>query len=129
VRRNVQAGKGIKVKFSSWHAKDKQTYQYESEVSGNGGPIKYSYIIPNLKQDHVQQHARSRAQEASRHELRVTATVAGDPSCNASMALQLNGTGQWDQTYDIDTVHHALGNRGHVTSITARSAKEGRSAS
>jgi hypothetical protein len=36
------------------------------------------------------------------------------------MGLQLNGTGYWDQMYDIDTVEHDIGMTGHRTHITAR---------
>ena len=57
------------------------------------------------------------------------ATVVGDPNCAAGMGLTLTGTGEFDQTFDIDTVHHNFGMRGHLTHITARSAKKGRTAS
>jgi hypothetical protein len=129
IRRNIQAGKTTKVKVKSWHPKKKQVFEYESNVEGNGGPINHSYHIPNLLQDHVQQYAKARANELTRHELTLHATVAGDPTVNVAMSLQLNGTGFWDQTYEMDTVHHEFGMSGHRTSITARSGKGGRSAS
>jgi len=129
INRNVQAGKDISVKVSSWHPKDKKTYEKEATVGGNGGPLKYNYDLPNLKQDHVDQHAKSRANEIARNELTLHASVAGDPSCNAGMGLVLSGTGYWDQMYEIDCVHHEIGMSGHRTNITARSGKGGRSAS
>jgi hypothetical protein len=55
----------------------------------------------------------------------VNATVVGDTSVAAGMGLQLSGT-QFDQTFEIDSVHHDFGMGGYRTSITARSAKEGR---
>jgi hypothetical protein len=59
----------------------------------------------------------------------VRATVVRDPSVAAGMGLSLTGTTQFDQTFDIDTVHHDFGMRGHTTHITARAAKKGRKAS
>lgn len=129
INRNIQAGKGIQVKVSAWHPKDKQVHTYTSNVEGNGGPRMYNYHIPNLKQDHVQQHAKARAAEAARHELKLTAGIVGDPSINVAMGLQLSGTGYFDQVYEMDCVTHEIGMSGHRTNITARSAKEGRSAS
>lgn len=129
INRNVQAGKTINVKISAWQPKDKKVYEKEATASGNGGPLKYNYDLPNLKQDQVDQHAKARANEIARNELTLNASVAGDPSCNAGMGLSLNGTGYWDQQYEIDCVHHEFGISGHRTHITARSGKGGRSAS
>ena len=57
------------------------------------------------------------------------ATVVGDPACSAGMGLSLTGTSEFDQIFDIDTVHHDFGMRGHTTHITARAAKKGRTPS
>jgi len=129
IRRNIQAGKTHKVTVKSWHPKKKEVFEYESNVEGNGGPINHSYHIPNLLKDHVQQYATERANRLTRHELTLHATVVGAPTVNVAMGLQLNGTGFWDQTYEMDTVHHEFGMSGHRTSITARSGKGDRSAS
>lgn len=129
ITRNVQAGKSVKVTVKSWHPKDKKVYKKESTVQGNGGPLEYNYNLPNLKQDHVDQHAKSRANEVARNELKLDASVVGDPNCNVAMGLQLTGTGIWDQLYEMDCVHHEIGMSGHRTTITARSGKGGRSAS
>lgn len=129
ISRNIQAGKSVEVTVKSWHPKDKKSYEKKSTVQGNGGPLKYNYDLPNLKQDHVDQHAKSRANEITRNEIRLNASVVGDPSCNVSMGLVLTGTGYWDQQYEMDCVHHEIGMSGHRTNITARSGKGGRSAS
>lgn len=129
VDRNVQAGKKIQVNVKAWHPRDKQVYQHTATVPGNGGPVVYNYHFPTLRQDHVQQYAISHANERARHELTVVATVVGDPSVSAGMGLSLSGTGFFDQTYDMDTVQHQFGKPGHTTHITARSAKQGRTAS
>lgn len=126
---NLQAGKTIQVNLNSWHPYDRKVYSKEATSQGNGGPLVYSYDIPGMKQDHVDKWAKERANEEARHELNLHATVAGDPTCNPWMMLQLNGTGVFDQQYEMDTVVHTLGNRGHLTNITARSGMGGRSAS
>lgn len=129
VKRNIPAGKTIKVTVKSWHPKDKKVYEKTATVPGNGGPLTYNYHLPNLKQDHVDQHAKTRANEPAQRELKLTASIVGDPNCNAGMGLQLNGTGFFDQMYIMDTVHHEIGISGHRTNITAHAGKDGRSAS
>lgn len=129
ITRNVQAGKDISVKVRSWHPKDKKVYEKEYTVGGNGKPLKYNYDLPNLKQDHVDKHAKSRADEISRHELKLDASIVGDPSVNVAMGLVLTGTGYWDQVYEMDCIHHEIGMTGHRTHITARAPKSGRTGS
>lgn len=129
IKRNIQAGKGIAVTVKSWHPRKKQLFSYTSNVNGVGGPVNYSYDASNVVQDHVTKRAQSRAMERARHELTVSATVVGDPSVQAGMSLQLSGTNYFDQMFDIDGVAHDFGMGGHFTHITARSAKQGRSAS
>jgi hypothetical protein len=129
ISRNVQAGKNISVSVSSWHPKKKQVFNYSSNVEGSGGTSAHNYNVPNLLQDHVTKYAKSRAKELARHEYTVHATVVGDPSINVAMGLQLNGTGYFDQLYEMDTVHHEFGMSGYTTSITARSPKSGRTPS
>jgi hypothetical protein len=129
VSRNIQAGKTISTTVKSWHPKKKQVFGHQAQIAGNGGPVNYNYHMPSMLQDHVTKHARSQAAEKARHELTVQATVAGDPSAQAGMGLQLSGSTYFDQVFDIDTVHHEIGMGGHTTSITARSAKSGRNVS
>jgi prophage tail gpP-like protein len=127
VHRNVQAGKSIKVGFKTWHPKQKKVIEDEYVIKGNGGPVPYMYSVPTLQKNQVRQLAKSQAKERARQELMVRATVVGDPSVAAGMALVLKGTDYFDQSFEIDTVHHEFGMRGHTTNITARSAKQGRS--
>jgi hypothetical protein len=129
IRRNVQAGKSVAVTVKSWHPKQKKVFSETSNVEGRGGPINYNYHIPNLLKDHVKRHAQSQATEKSRHELTLSADIVGDPTINIGMGLQLNGTGFWDQLYEMDTIHHVFGMRGHRTHITARAGLGGRTAS
>ena len=129
IHRNVQAGKGIAVTVKAWHPKKKQVFSYTSNVEGNGNNLQYNYHIPTLDQDHVKKYAQSQANEKAMHELQVHAVVVGDPSVSAGMGLTLSGSLYFDQTYDIDSVHHEFGMSGYRTSISARNAKQGRSAS
>jgi hypothetical protein len=126
---DVQAGKSVSVSVKAFHPKSRQVFGYTSNVGGRKGNQEYSYHLPNLQMDHVKQHAQAKAEEHSRHEYTVHASVAGDPSISAGMALQLNGTGYFDQQYEMDAVHHEVGMSGHRTSITARAAKSGRAPS
>ncbi|MET4483026.1 hypothetical protein ABIB66_007591 [Bradyrhizobium sp. F1.13.3] len=125
VSRNVEAGKKIEVSCKAWHPKKKQVFAYTATVEGSGGPHSYSYHIPTLEMDHVKKYAQSQAKERARHELTVNATVVGDTAVAAGMALQLTGT-EFDQSFEIDAVHHEFGMSGYTTSITARSARAGR---
>lgn len=128
VTRNIEAGKNLEVHIKAWHPKKKQLFQKTATVPGIGGPHVYNFNLPVYEQDHVDQHAIAQANERARHELKVSATLVGDPAVSAGMGLQLSGT-HFDQTFEIDHVHHEFGMGGFRTSITARSAKQGRSAS
>lgn len=131
IKHNIQAAKGVAVTVKSWHPKLKQAFTATSNVESKLGlgSSPYNYHIPNLEQDHVTQHAKSAAMERARHEYTVQASVVGDPTIAAGMDLQIKGTGYFDQSYQMDCVHHEFGMSGHKTSITARSAGAGRSAS
>jgi hypothetical protein len=129
IRRNIEAGKTIKVTVKSWHPKKKQVFQSEKTVEGNGGPIEYEFHLPTMQQQDVDARATARANGKAQHEFKVTATVVGDPSVTAGMGLSVSGTTFFDQTYDIDHTSHVFGMDGYLTHITARSPKKGRSAS
>lgn len=129
VAHNKEAAKTVNVDLKAWHPKDKKVYRHTAVIPGFGGTKRYSYHIPTLKQDQVEAHAKAQANEKARHELKVSATVVGDPSVAAGMGLSLKGADYYDQTFDIDTVVHEFGMSGHTSHITARSAKSGRSAS
>lgn len=128
VRHNLQAGRPHAVSVKGWHPKKKQIFSYTSNVEGSGPKRTWNYQVPTPTQERVERHARSEATEKARHEFNVTATVVGDPSVQAGMGLQLNGT-DFDQVFDIDCVQNDFGMSGHRTHITARSPKQGRSAS
>ena len=128
VRRNVQAGKTAKVKVNSWNERKKKAFVGESTVGGNGSTQNYVYHLPGLTQDHVNQHAKAKANDHARHELEVVAELVGDPSIMISQPLQLNGT-SFSQTFAIDLIEDTFGMRGHTMRLAAKSAKAGRTAS
>lgn len=123
VKHNLQAGRPHEVTVKGWHPKKRQIFTGTSNVEGKGPKRSWNYQVPTLTQDKADRHAKSEANEKARHEFTASVTVAGDPSVQAGMGLQVNGT-DFDQTLDIDTVHHEFGMSGHITHITARSGKE-----
>jgi len=124
IKRNIQAGKQIKVTIDSWHTKEKKMNSGEGEAGGNGGPVEYQYNIPGLKEGDVQQRAQNKAKEINRHELTVHVRVVGDPSINVRSGLSVSGT-VFDQTYIIDSIHHHFGMSGYTMDITARNSRGG----
>lgn len=120
IERNIQAGKNINVTVKSWNPKQKQAFTGTGNVSGNGGPQNYVYHIPNLDQDHVTKHAKAKAAEVGRHAVTVNATLIGDPSLDPSMDLVVNGTGYFDNSYPIDSVHHDFGMVGYTMDVVAK---------
>lgn len=128
IAHNLQAGRPHAVTVKGWHPKKKEVFNYTSNVEGSGPTRNWSYQVPTLTQDRAQKHAQSEATEKARHEFVVTTTVVGDPSAQTGMGLRISGT-DFDQTFEIDVVHHDFGMSGHRTHITARSPKEGREAS
>lgn len=129
IHRNLQAAKRIKVRYRAWHTRKKRVHEYEATVPGTEDEQVFTDSIPGLQQDQVEKYAKSKAAELARHEITVRATVVGDPAISGGMGLSLTGTEHFDQSYEMDTVHHDFGMRGHTTSMTARAARKGRTAS
>lgn len=126
VRRNVQAGKPISVTVKSWNPRQAKAFVGSSTVGGNGTTQNYVYHLPNVSQDHANQHAKAKASDHARHELEVSAELVGDPSIDVSQPLQLIGT-EFAQTFKMDSVSHSFGMAGHTMQISAKSAAQGRS--
>lgn len=128
ISKNVQAGKPVKVTVNSWHERKEKAFVGTYTVGGNGTTQNYAYHLPGLTQDHVNQHAKSRANDHARHEISVTAELVGDTEITVDRPLQLNGTA-FSQTLTIDSISDSFGMRGHTMHISAKSAKTGRSGS
>lgn len=125
IERNLQAARPHEVTVKGWHPKKRKIFSYTSNVSGVGPTRTWNYQVPTIDDDRAQRHAKSEAGDKARHEFKCTATVVGDPSVSAGMGLSVSGT-DFDQTFDIDSVHHNFGMGGYRTHITARSGKQGR---
>ena len=124
IKRNIQAGKQIKVTVNSWHTKDKKMNTGEGQAGGNGGPLEYQYNIPGLKQGEPQQRAQNKAKEINRHEITVSVKVVGDPTIRIDSGLMVIGTA-FAGSYIIDSVHHSFGMSGYTMNITARNSRGG----
>ena len=125
IRRNVQAGKPIKVDAKSWHARKGQMFAGSYQVGGNGTSTTYSYHLPMHTKDHLDAHAKAKAKDHARHELTVSVEVVGDLSIDGTAPLRLVGTA-FAQDFKIDSIEDSFGMSGHTTRITARSAAQGR---
>lgn len=124
--RNIQASQGGQVQVLSWHPKSKQVFKGNASFGGGGGSggsglLNYVFHIPNMLEDHAQQHAQSKADEIASHAITIRAVCVGDPSIDVNMALQINGT-DFDGSYEMDSVTHVFGMRGHQMTICARTA-------
>jgi hypothetical protein len=128
ITRNVQAGKPVQVSVNSWNQHQKKAYTGTFTVGGNGTTQAYAYHLPGFTQDHVNQHAMSKANDHARHEIHVQAELVGDPSITIDQPLQLNGTA-FSQMLSIDSITDSFGMRGHTMQISAKSAASGRSGS
>lgn len=128
IRRNVQAGKSVKVEVKSWNTRKKKAFTGTQTIGGAGGTSNYVYHVPGLDQAHADKHAKSKAKEHSRHELTVSVTCVGDPEIDVAQKLRLRGT-DFDQDFEMDSIGHSFGLQGHTMSISAKAAKKDRKAS
>jgi hypothetical protein len=126
VKRNIQASKNISVTVKSWHPRQKQVFTGQANAGGSGGGQQtYEYHLPNLLQDHAQQYATSKANDIASNALKLTAKCVGDPTIDVAMGLVLSGTGIFDQLYQMDSIHHLFGMKGHTMTISARLPSSG----
>jgi hypothetical protein len=116
---NVPVNDGGTFMVKSWHPRQAQAFQGQATY-GNGGSNQYVIHIPNLLQDHAQQHAQSKANELGKNAVTVRAHVVGDPTINIMMDLQVNGTDAFDATYQMDSITHHFGYGGHTMDLVAR---------
>jgi hypothetical protein len=117
------------VNVKSWHQKKKQTISSTKTVKGHiGKTLPYIYRSPGLEQDHADDLAMNKANEAARHEIELQLNLVGDPSIDIGMGLQLIGTA-FAQTFEMHHICHTISEFGYTMQITAKSARQGRSAS
>lgn len=155
---NFQAAKPITVNVKGWDSKKKKTVSATKkipaasaggastptpparppELGGAGTPtppprpsdaeLTYNYRADQTQQDHADDLAKHKAEEAAQQELRLRVTMVGDAAVDPTMQLSLQGTA-FDQTYDIEDIHHRISaHSGWTMDISAKSARQGRSA-
>ena len=129
--RNVKLSGKATANVRSWNHKTKQAITSKKELEGKGEGVTYEYRLPNLTQDQADKIAEKRLSENTRHEISIEVEMPGDPTVDARMSLELNGTGTaLDQTYAIDSIDHEMSaDGGYRMSIRGKSAAKGRSSS
>jgi phage protein D len=110
--RSETLAKDVIVVVQSWNQKQqnpiKVTYKVTQANKGQraGGKAQiYSFNVPNLTRDQAFQLARSKAEDITRHERVLEATLPGDNLLTTRAMVQLVGTNtEWDQFYFPDHV-------------------------
>ncbi len=110
--RSETLAKDVIVVVQSWNQKQqkpvKVTYKVTQANKGQraGGKAQtYSFNVPNLTRDQAFELAKSKAEEITRHEKILNATLPGDNTLTTRAMVNLVGTGtDWDQFYYPDTV-------------------------
>lgn len=116
--RSLTIAKGVVVTVRSWHGKHKRAYSasWPKETrptkpgqSGAADPLRYWFSVPNKTQDEALKIAKAHYDEIVRHMVRVEADLPGDDLLDASMIVQVRGTGtDWDQDYFPDSVKRSM---------------------
>lgn len=128
--RNMTAAKPHNVTVKSWHHKDKKIYQDTESMSGVGdSQVTYTHVHNGRNQEEVQNLAKARLNNATRHDMQVHVRMPGDLTCDVRQTLSLSGTGTiFDQSFDIDTATWEIAwGSGFVMEIDAKKQKAGRS--
>ena len=102
----------------SWNQKQQRAFTVKVRRSRKGqkgkrGPAQtYSFVRPNLTQEKALQFANAMAEEITRHERVLEASLPGDNLLTTRTMIRLVGTGTgWDQLYYPDTVTRSLSMR------------------
>ncbi|MCE9565853.1 MAG: hypothetical protein K8U57_27830 [Planctomycetes bacterium] len=110
--RSQTLARDVIVRVQSWHQKQqrsftvtyKVTQAFKSQRTGGKAQV-YSYVVPNLSRDEALKWAKARAEEITRNERVLTASLPGDNLLSTRSMVQLTGTGTaWDQNYYPDSV-------------------------
>jgi phage protein D len=114
--RSETLAKDIIVKVQSWNQKQQKAFVVTYHVSQafksqrTGGKAQtYSYTVPNLDRNQALALAKSMAEDITRNERVLTASLPGDNLLTTRCMVQLTGTGTaWDQKYYPDTVSRRI---------------------
>ncbi|WP_149113181.1 phage late control D family protein [Limnoglobus roseus] len=110
--RSQTLAKDIIVKVQTWNQQQQKSFVVTYKVTqafksqrGGGNAQTYSYVVPNLTRDKALQFAKAKAEEITRHERVLTASLPGDNLLTTRAMVQLVGTNTaWDQNYYPDTI-------------------------
>lgn len=131
IKRRVPLSGDVEVTTKSWNTKQKKAFSSTKVMkgSGNGNPVRYGYKVQEYTKDRTDQHAAAAAADHARHEIELSIEMAGDPTIDITQKLRLQGTA-YAQDYDMDEIRHEFSyGGGYTMSLTAKSAKAGRSVS
>ena len=112
--RSQTLAKDVVVIVRSWNQKLQRSFKVEYRTTspatgqreeGRGTFQTYSFNVPNLTRDQCLSFAKSKAEEITRHERVLTATLPGDSALTTRAMIHLIGLGAgWDMMYYPDTV-------------------------
>jgi phage protein D len=110
--RSQTLAKDVIVVIQSYNQKQQKAFKVSYHVTQakksqrSGGVAQtYSYNVPNLTRDQALQLAQARAEDITRHEKVLSASLPGDNKLSTRARVQLVGTGtDWDQYYYPDTI-------------------------
>ena len=110
--RSQTLARDVIVKVQSWNQKQQRSFTvtykvsqaFKSQRTGGQSQV-YSFVVPNLSRDEAMKWAQARAEEITRNERVLTASLPGDNTLTTRSMVQLVGTGTaWDQNYYPDAV-------------------------
>ena len=116
LRRSQTLAREVVVVVRSWNQKQQTAFtvtarrsQAKKSQRKGGASQTYSFIRPNLTKDQAQQFAEAKAEEITRHERVLEASLPGDNMLTTRSMIRLIGTGtDWDQLYYPDSVTRRL---------------------
>lgn len=129
LHRSETLAKDVIVKVQTWNQKQQKAFTVTYKVvprantsqrAGGTAQI-YSFVVPNLTRDQAQQLAQAKAEEISRHERVITASLPGDNTLTTRAMVKLVGTNtSWDQNYYPDTVTRRISLEGYRMELRAK---------
>ncbi|QEH36497.1 Phage late control gene D protein (GPD) [Aquisphaera giovannonii] len=116
LRRSQTLARDVIVKVRSWNQKQQRAFTVTAKRSQakkgqrvGGEAQTYSFVRPNLTQEQAQRVAESLAEDITRHERVLNASLPGDNELVTRSMVRLVGTGTgWDQLYYPDIVTRRL---------------------
>ena len=116
LRRSQTIARDVSVTVRSWNQKQQRAFtvtakRSQAKKSQRRGGIsqQYSFVRPNLSQEQARRLAEAKAEEITRHERGLTASLPGDNRLTTRATVRLAGTAtDWDQVYYPESVHRRI---------------------